>query len=66
MKVIKTSEFNELFEEYLSFNTPSEDKVLNKVWNILQLKSFGLNVNQDELGLHTNCQNCGSSTNLKL
>ena len=66
MKVIKTSEFDELFKEYLSLNTPNEDEVLNKVWNILQLKSFELEINKDELGLHTNCQNCGSSTNLEL
>lgn len=66
MKVIKTSEFDELFKEYFPLSTPREDEVLNKVWNILQLKSFKLDVNQDELGLHTNCQNCGSSTNLEL
>jgi hypothetical protein len=24
----------------------------------------GLNLNEDKLGLHTTCQNCGSSTNL--
>ena len=66
MKVVKVSEFNDLFKEYLSLNTPTEDKILNEVWNILELKSFKLNVNQDNLGLHTNCQNCGSSTNLEL
>lgn len=50
MKVIKKSEFDELFKEYLldnDYNSPLEIVILNKVWMILQEKSFELDITQD-------------------
>ena len=43
MKVIAKSEFDELFKEYIEKeNPPLIEKLLNKIWIILQEKSFEL------------------------